>query len=60
MTTGQLAITAGAIGALLEYPLAGKYPLASPVSRGTRMLVAGALVTISVLVAERVLRRQGT
>jgi len=56
VTPTRIAITAGVVGALLEYPLASRYPLASPVSTATRMLVAGGLVAVSVLVAARLAR----
>jgi hypothetical protein len=37
------AVAAFAVSALLEYPLAKKYPLKEPISTGRRMLVAGTL-----------------
>ena len=45
------AVAAFGIAALLEYPLAKKYPLKVPVPMGNRMLVAGALAFASTYAA---------
>jgi hypothetical protein len=51
MSALPLAITAGVVGALLEYPLGNAFPLKDPVSIQRRMIVAGLLVGGSVLIA---------
>ncbi len=51
MSAIPLALTAGVIGALVEYPLGNAFPLEKPVPIVNRMLVAGALVAGSVLIA---------
>ena len=52
------ALTAGVVGAVIEYPLGKKFPLRDPVSIATRMFVTGALVTGSVLVAGALSKRK--
>ena len=51
------AVTAGLIGAAVEYPLGNAFPLQTPVPIAKRMMVAGALVAGSVIVAD-ILRRK--
>ena len=51
MSAIPLAITAGVVGALIEYPLGSAFPLKDPVSIQRRMIVAGLLVGGSVLIA---------
>lgn len=45
------AVAAFGIAALLEYPLAKKYPLKQPLPMGNRMLAAGALAFVSTYAA---------
>jgi len=57
MSAIPLALTAGVVGALIEYPLGNAFPLQNPVAIHKRMLVAGALVAGSILIAMKI--RQG-
>jgi hypothetical protein len=50
MSPLPFAITAGIVGALIEYPLAKRYPLRDPISMPARMAAAGALAFVSVYV----------
>jgi hypothetical protein len=50
MNTLPFAITAGVVAALIEYPLAKRYPLRDPIPMRNRMLAAGALAFASVYV----------
>lgn len=45
------ALTAFAVAALLEYPLAKRFPLQKPVPIGTRMATAGALAFVGTFAA---------
>jgi hypothetical protein len=56
MNIVPFAVTAGLIGAAVEYPLGNAFPLEKPVPIVNRMLVAGALVAGSVIIAD-ILRR---
>ena len=51
MSALPLAVTAGVVGALIEFPLGSAFPLKDPVSIGKRMMVVGLLVGGSVLIA---------
>ena len=54
MSALPLAITAGVVGALIEYPLGNAFPLKDPVAIYRRMIVAGLLVGGSVLIAMQI------
>jgi len=45
------AVAAFTVAALLEYPLAKRYPLKEPMPTGTRMLVAGGLAFVGTYAA---------
>lgn len=45
------AVAAFGVAALIEYPLAKKYPLKDPLPIGNRMLAAGALAFVGVYAA---------
>lgn len=50
-TTTKLALGAGVVAALIEYPLSKRFPLATPVPAPTRMAVAAGLAIVGVFVA---------
>lgn len=51
--TTKLALGAGLVAAVIEYPLGKRYPLATPVALTTRMAVAAGLAITGVLVASQ-------
>ncbi len=53
-----LAITAGVVGAVLDYPIAKKYPLQADVSMASRLAISGLFVAASVLVAGAIRKGQ--
>jgi hypothetical protein len=51
----KIALAAAAVAAAAEIPISQKYAIDPPVSTPTRMLVAGGMTYVSVLVASRLL-----
>lgn len=49
----NLALTAALVSALVEYPLAKRYPTTPPTNLAVRMAVAGGMTLVAVLVAQR-------
>jgi hypothetical protein len=53
----KLALTAALVSAAIEYPLAKRYPTSPPTNLLVRMAVAGALTYVSIVVANRIVRK---
>jgi len=57
MSDFKLAVTAALVSAMIEYPLARKYPTVPPTNVLVRMAVTGALTYVSIVVANRIVRK---
>ena len=53
-----LALTAAAVIAAIEYPVSQYYATVPPTKTGTRMVIAGGMAFVAVLVAGAFLRRK--
>lgn len=54
----NLALTAALVSALVEYPLAKRYPTTPPTGMLVRMAVAGGMTLVAVLVAQRLTKKE--
>jgi regulator of sirC expression with transglutaminase-like and TPR domain len=58
MNDFSLAVTAAFVTAALELPLARQYPTTPPTGTLVRMAVAGGLTFVSILVAQRLSKKE--
>lgn len=54
----NLAVIAALVSAVVEYPLAKRYPTSPPTNTLARMAVAGGMTLVAVLVAQRLTKKE--